>query len=253
MSTADVIPLSALFTASSTDNSSDACKSDKCAPWLVADRAVLATPEDSFWQSEIDPACTTQPWIKADWSNSGSYHLSTFQIEYGKDSADASFSGLQLASTAAGLVQTAQAYLCNITTTPTDKDPSKVERCVFDPSQNGGMVWDAVSAKFTFKFNGKKNNGCQLSVDEIQIRGIASASNSINPPGNAPNPVDRKGAMSAGGIAAIVISVALVVAGLAAWGVRQKNLRMRRLAQKVFLERRIAQNEYQRMEEEQRL
>ncbi|KAJ3242532.1 hypothetical protein HDU78_001345 [Chytriomyces hyalinus] len=245
----DVIPLSALFTASSTDNTSAACKLDKCAPWLVADRAVLATPEDSFWQSEL-VACTTQPWIKADWSNSGAYHLSSFQIEYGKDSADASFTGLQLASTAAGLVQTAQAYLCNITTSPTDSDTSKIERCVFDPSQNGGMVWDAVSARFTFTFNGKKDGGCQLSVDEIQIRGIASSSNSI---ANAPNSVNPKGGLvlSAGTITGIVIVGLLFIAGLVVWASRQKNLRMRRLAQKVFLERRIAQNEYQRMEEEE--
>ncbi|KAJ3232383.1 hypothetical protein HDU81_003021 [Chytriomyces hyalinus] len=239
MNIADVIPLAAIFTASSTDKTSPACKLDKCAPWLVADRAVLATPDDSFWQSELD-ACTTQPWIKADWSNSGPYHLSSFQIEYGKDSADASFSGLQLASTAAGLVQTAQAYLCNISTTPTDSDTSKVERCVFDPSQNGGMVWDAVSAKFTFTFNGKK----------IQIRGIAA-----NPITTASNSASQKSAstLSAGTIVGIVIASVLIVAGMVVWGIRQKNFRMRRLAQKVFLERRILQTEYQRMEEEERL
>ncbi|KAJ3031462.1 UNVERIFIED_CONTAM: hypothetical protein HDU68_003793 [Siphonaria sp. JEL0065] len=232
------VTLVSTITASSTDTTSSECVPDKCKPQHVADAGINRTESDtSKWQSALDPACAPV-WIKADWGDQIPYSISSFSIEYAMPSY-ATLSNLQLTSTAAGLLQSLQAYTCSTTYVNDEGTTGRVDTCVFDTTQQGGLIWDTVAAKFTFSFGDKKELGCQVAVDEILILGLPSSDPSAV--GNA-KPSKSSSVISVGGIVGIVFALVGVVGVVGLYMTRQRNLRLRKLATKLYEERQLRGN-----------
>ncbi|KAJ3021331.1 UNVERIFIED_CONTAM: hypothetical protein HDU68_009677 [Siphonaria sp. JEL0065] len=232
------VTLVSTITASSTDTTSSECVPGKCKPQHVADAGINRTESDtSKWQSALDPACAPV-WIKADWGDQIPYSISSFSIQYAMPSY-ASLSNLQLTSTAAGLLQSLQAYTCNTTYVNDEGTTGRVDTCVFDATQQGGLIWDTVAAKFTFSFGDKKEQGCQVAVDEILILGLPSSDPSAV--GGAKSNKSTSG-VSVGGIFGIVFALLVVVGVVGLYVARQRNLRLRKLATKLYEERQLRGN-----------
>ncbi|KAI9348525.1 hypothetical protein BDR26DRAFT_702836 [Obelidium mucronatum] len=74
------VMIGAFFTASSFDNTSDACRGNKCIPSQVGNDGTAREGDDTtFWQSSQDPTCANQ-WIQADFAQP--YPIQNFTIEY---------------------------------------------------------------------------------------------------------------------------------------------------------------------------
>ncbi|KAI8612142.1 hypothetical protein BC830DRAFT_1231424 [Chytriomyces sp. MP71] len=77
----DVVPL-AIFTASSVDTTSSACANDACDASKVADsQAKSASDDATYWQTAVDPSCSTQAWyLSLAWKDGDlAYHSSAMQ------------------------------------------------------------------------------------------------------------------------------------------------------------------------------
>ncbi|KAJ3071510.1 hypothetical protein HDU98_005219 [Podochytrium sp. JEL0797] len=227
------IALLATMTASSTDTTG-VCAPNNCSPQNTVDRN-QTTNDVTMWQSSLDSSCGNV-WLKADWSASGPYSVSGFMIEYAMPHT-AVLSALQLTSTAAGLLQSLEVYSCSMKFVNNQNTTGRVDTCLFDPTQNGGLVWDTVSAKFIFSFSGANPAGCQVAIDEIQVLGgtPGNVGSSIGTPASSSSP----SGMSVGGFVGIIFAILFVAGLVGLWAMRQRNLRLRKLVTKMFEERRL--------------
>ncbi|KAJ3024826.1 UNVERIFIED_CONTAM: hypothetical protein HDU68_007746 [Siphonaria sp. JEL0065] len=162
------IMIGARITASSYDNTSDACKGDKCKPDNVGNDGVAREGDDTtFWQSAPDPSCANQ-WVQAEFAKP--YTIQNFTIEYAslgnKFSTTNKFFQVVLNPLSPTEKENVIGITTCITTNMTDTDG--LER--FDTCQMQYPRAGVSSIRFTWGLNKAAGETfCQMNVDEVRI------------------------------------------------------------------------------------